>query len=51
MAFKDFSICSSGGHLVYRSGTIYAIIVGRHLGNIPVKSELHWPKDSGEGSF
>ena len=23
--FKDFSIFSSGGHLVYRSGTILAI--------------------------
>ena len=23
--FKDFSIYSSGGHLVYRSGTILAI--------------------------
>ena len=24
--FKDFSIFSSGGHLVYRSGTILAIV-------------------------
>ena len=41
--FKDFSVFSSGGHLVYRSGTILA--VGRsHLGNIPMKFESHWPK-------
>ena len=24
-----------------------AILVGRHLGNIPVKFESHWPKGSG----
>ena len=39
MAFKDFSIFSSGGHLVYRSETILAILVGSHLGNIPMKFE------------
>ena len=33
--FKDFSIVSSGGHLVFRSGMILAILVGNHLGNIP----------------
>ena len=49
--FKDFSIFSSGGHLVYRSGTILAILVGSHLGNIPMKIELHWPKGSGGVSF
>ena len=42
--FKDFSIFSSGGHLVYRSGRILAILVGNHLGNIPMKFESHWPK-------
>ena len=26
--FKDFSTLRSGGHLVYRSGTISAILVG-----------------------
>ena len=31
--FKDFSIFSSGGHLVYRSETILVILVGSHLGN------------------
>ena len=41
---KDFSIFSSGGHLVYRSGMILAILVGSHLGNIPMKFESHWPK-------
>ena len=37
--FKDFSIFSSGGRLVYRSGMILAILVGSHLGNIPLKFE------------
>ena len=49
--FKDFSIFSSGGHLVYRSGTILAILVGSHLGNIPMKFETHLPKGSGGVSF
>ena len=44
--FKDFSIFSSGGHLVYRSGAILAILVGSHLGNIPMKFESQWPKGS-----
>ena len=39
--FKDFSISSSGGHLVYWSGTILAILVASHLGNIPMKFESH----------
>ena len=46
--FKDFSIFSSGAHLVYWSGTI---LVGSHLGNIPMKFESHWPKGSGGVSF
>ena len=45
--FKYFSTISSGGHLVYRSGTILAILVGSHLGNMPMKFESHWPKGSG----
>ena len=49
--FKNFSIFSSGGHLVYRSGTILAILVGSHLSNIPMKFESHWPKGSGGVSF
>ena len=49
--FKDFSIFSSGGHLVYQSRTILAILVGSHLGNIPMKFESHWPKGSGGISF
>ena len=48
---KDFSIFCYGGHLVYRSGIILAIVVGSHLGNIPMKFESHWPKGSGEVSF
>ena len=49
--FKDFSIFSSGGHLVFRSVMILAISVGSHLGNIPMKFESHWPKCSGELAF
>ena len=44
--FEDFSIFSSGGHLVYRSGTILAILVGSHLSNMPMKFESNWPKGS-----
>ena len=51
LMFKDFSIFSSGGHLVYLSGTILAILVGSHLGNIPMRFESHWPKASGGVSF
>ena len=51
MTFKDFSVYSSGGHLVYQSGTILAILVGSHLGNIPMKFESHWPAVSGGVSF
>ena len=43
---KDFSIFSSGGHLVYQR-TIVAILIGSHLGNILVKFESNWPKGSG----
>ena len=49
--FKDFSNFSSGGHLVYRSGTILPILVGSHLGNIPMNSKSHLPKGSGGVSF
>ena len=51
LTFKDFSIFSSGGHLVNRSETILAIFVGSHLGNIPMKFESHWLKGSGGVSF
>ena len=51
MTCKDFSIFSSGGHFVYRSGTILVILVGSRLGNIPVKFESHWLKGSGGVSF
>ena len=51
LTFKDFSIFSSGDHLVYRSGTIFAILVGSQLGNIPMKFESHWQKGSGGVSF
>ena len=37
MSFKGFSIFSSGGHFVQRSGTILAILVEGHSRNIPVK--------------
>ena len=49
--FKKFSIFSFGGHIVHRSGTILAILVGSHLSNIPMKFESHWPKGSGGVSF
>ena len=42
--FKDFSIFSSGGHLVYRSRTILAVLLGSHLGHIPMKFEQGWQK-------
>ena len=35
LAFNFFSIFHSGGHLIYRSKTILAILVGSHLVNIP----------------
>ena len=49
--FKDFYIFSSGGHFVYRSGKILAILVVSHLGNIPMKFASHWPEGSGAVSF
>ena len=63
LAFKDFSNVSSGRHLVYRSGTILAILVGGYLGNIlvilvgsylgkiPLKFESNWPKGLGGDSI
>ena len=45
LAFKDFSIFSSGGLLF-----ILAILVGSHLGNIPVKFQSYWPKDLGDST-
>ena len=41
--FKDFSISSYGGHLVFRCRTILALLVGSHLGNIPMMFESNWP--------
>ena len=40
---KIFLFFSSGGLLVYRSGTVLAILIGSYLGNIPVKFELYCP--------
>ena len=52
MLFKGvISIFSSGSHLVYRSGTTLATLVGSQLGIIPVKSESKWTKGSGGVSF
>ena len=48
--FKYFSIFSSGGHLVYRSEMILAILVGSNLGNISMNFGS-WPKGSGGVSF
>ena len=50
MAFKDFSIFSPGGQLVYQSGMVIAILVGSRLSMIPVKLESHWPKGLGGDS-
>ena len=47
LAFKDFSIFSSGGLFVYRSNKILAVFPGSHLGNSPQKFESHWPKGLG----
>ena len=41
-----FFYFSSGDHFFYRSEMILAILVGSHLGNIPVKFKSHWPKGS-----
>ena len=49
--FKDFSIFSSRGHLVYQSRTILAILLGSHRGNITMTFESHWTKGSGGVSF
>ena len=51
LAFEDFSIFSSGGHLVYQSRTILSILVGNHLCSIPMKFESHWPNGLGGVSF
>ena len=51
LAFKDFSILSSGIHFVYRSRMILAILVGSHLGNIAKKFESHLPTGIGEDRF
>ena len=40
-----------GGHLVYPSGIFLAILVGSHLGNIPMKFESHWPMVQEELAF
>ena len=44
---KIFLFFSSGGHLVYRSRTILAILIGSRLVNILVKSESNWLKGLG----
>ena len=46
-----FSFFSSCSHLVYRSEKISAILVGSHLGNIPVIFESHCPKNLREDSI
>ena len=49
--FKIFLFFSSGGHFVYWSGMILAILVRSQLGNIPAKFESHWPKGLGGDSI
>ena len=41
MSFKGFSLLSSGGYFVQRSGTIVAILVVGHSRNISVKVFLN----------
>ena len=58
-SFKGFSIFSSGGHLVQRSGTVSAILVEGHLSksvlNLPVslciRQKCFFPKQSQKSSF
>ena len=45
MSFKGFSIFSHGGHLVQRSGTIWAILVEGHLTIIPGKFYQNRPPE------
>ena len=47
MSFKDFSIFSPGGHLVQRSGTIWAILIEGLLIIIPVKFYQNRPSGYG----
>ena len=49
--FKHFSFFSMGGHLVYQSRTILAILVGSHLGNIPMKLNHTGPRVQEEIAF
>ena len=46
-----FLYLALGGHFVYRSKMILAILLGSHLGNVPVKFESHWIKGLGGGSI
>ena len=46
--FKRFLICSFGGPLVQWSGTIYAILKERIIGNINVKYYEIWTSGSGD---
>ena len=44
-SFEGFSIFSSGGHLVQRSGTVSATLIEVHPRNLPVKffsKSMHW---------
>ena len=47
MSFKGFSIFSSDGHFVQRSGTILAILVKELQGNICVKLFWNWSSSLG----
>ena len=45
--FKIFLFLALAAILFIRAEGFLAILVGSHLGNIPVKSESHWPKGLG----
>ena len=48
---KIFLFLALAAILFIGAETILAILVGSHLGNIPMKFESHWPKGSGGVSF
>ena len=51
LAFRNFSIFSSGDHFVHQSETVLAILVECYLSNISVKFEWNRPKGIGEVAF
>ena len=44
----NFRVLAFGSRFIRAN---FTILVGSHLGNIPMKFESHWPKGSGGVSF